>query len=132
MEKYAKWPTPPPARPKWGTLNLVARPLKKPFFMYIFPYCSHKNSFVEIWKIKEVRPKTCIFCKIGKNQGFWAITASFYWFHRKLWNSNLNHFQQLLFHTISHPMNNFFGFSADILCIWKQTPKGKIQFIEKW
>ena len=62
--------------------------------------------------MKEVGPKNkhffYIIWKIGQNQGFWPfLTASFFRFHqdKKKLNSNLNHFQQLVFHTFPPSMN---------------------------
>ena len=48
------------------------------------------------------------FVKINVVDSSFAITASFFRFHKKKWNSNFNYFRQLLFHTFFHPMNFIF------------------------
>ena len=49
-----------------------------------------------------------ILCKIGENHGFWTIVALLFSFYQnnKILNSNLNYFQQLLFHIFPGDIEN--------------------------
>ena len=89
--------------------------------------------FDEIWKIKEVGPTNIhyltLFVKLVKIKVFGPQLLHFSDF---IWNSSLNHFQQLLFCTIPPPMKLFFLVLVQInFCLWRQTPQGKTEFTKK-
>ena len=99
-----------------------------PYIVYGTVYRGHPEVtvpnffyFDEIWRKKMAKKLSTILIftnfsnKVKKCMFFLALPPSFFILHqnKKNWNSNLNHFHQLLFHIFFHPMNHFFGFNTD-------------------
>ena len=82
--------------------------------------------------MKSEKLRRYVICKIGKNQCFLAITGSFFWFHQNLkknWNSNLNNFQQFLFHTLFPPIFLISPFFPPFPCFSSLFPSFSLIFL---